>query len=259
MKTAPLLLLLAWLFSPASQALQLYTEEYPPISFSQQGQAEGLAVDLVRELLKRLDQQASLQVVPWARAYRIAQTTANTAIFPTMRNSEREPQFKWVGPILLANDNFYALKGSGIKVGQREELARFKDIAVPRDWFTYQELTAAGMHNLLGVTEPVQMFRLLRMGRVPLIVADNLSFYARDEAAVQVDYLGPDDVEVVYPYRSSYGYITFWSGTEDWVIRRWQTALDQMKADGSFSRIYQRWLPGAEEPGLREPGWSGIP
>jgi hypothetical protein len=32
-----------------------------------------------------------------------------------------------------------------------------------------------------------------------------------------------------------------------------------MKADGSFSRIYQRWLPGAEEPGLREPGWSGIP
>ena len=103
------------------------------------------------------------------------------------------------------------------------------------------------------------MFRLLRMGRVPLIVADNLSFYARDEAAVQVDYLGPDDVEVVYPYRSSYGCITFWSGTEDWVVRRWQTALDQMKADGSFSRIYQRWLPGAEEPGLREPGWNGIP
>jgi len=32
------------------------------------------------------------------------------------------------------------------------------------------------------------------------------------------------------------------------VIQRWQRELDAMKADGSFSRIYQRWLPGEPEP-----------
>lgn len=253
MRIFALILMLAWLLPAGAQPLQLYTEEYPPISFSRDGQPAGMAVELVQELLRRLDQQAQMQVVPWARAYRIAQTTPDSAIFPTMRTSEREAQFKWVGPIILASDNFYALKGSGIIVKRPEQLARFPAIAVPRDWFSYQELTAAGMNNLLGATEPEQMFKLLHIGRVPLIVADNLSFYARGEPAKQVARLKLDDVEVVYPYRQSFGYLTFWAGTDDAVIRRWQQALDEMKADGSFSRIYQRWLPGAEEPGLREP------
>lgn len=198
--------------------------------------------------------------VPWARAYRITQTTPDTAIFPTtIRNSQRQPLFKWVGPIILAHDNFYALRGSGIVIRDSKKLAAFRDIAAPRDWFSYQELQAAGMKNLLGVNEPVQMFSLLRSGRVPLIVADNLSFYARGEAAEQVDHLRPDEIEVAFPYRDSYGYITFSLDTDDALIRRWQDALDDMKRDGSFSRIHQHWLPGAEVPGLREPERPGAP
>ena len=233
----------------AEQApLQFYTEEYAPVSFLQNGIADGMASELVRALLQRLGETASIQVVPWSRGYHIVQNTPGTALFATIRNAEREPHFKWVGPIMLAQDAYYGLKGSGLKIDQPAQLHEVGPIAVPRNWFTYQELSAAGMPNLLGVTDPEQMFRMLRHGRVKLIVADNLSFYARGEAAQQVDSLGPEDVEVVYPYRSSEGYITFWPGTDDAVIRRWQAALDAMKADGSFSRIYQRWLPGAQEP-----------
>ena len=32
-----------------------------------------------------------------------------------------------------------------------------------------------------------------------------------------------------------------------------------MKRDGSFSRIHQHWLPGTEEPGLREPERPSAP
>ena len=63
------------------------------------------------------------------------------------------------------------------------------------------------------------------------------------------------DVEVALPYRASLGYITFWPGTDPAVIQRWQRELDAMKADGSFSRIYQRWLPG--EPEQSFPLFSG--
>ncbi len=128
------------------------------------------------------------------------------------------------------------------------DVAAAGPIAVPRDWFSYQELRNLGLQNLLGVTEPEQMFKLLKRGRVKLIVADNLSFYSTGEAAQQVDYLKASDVEVALPYRASLGYITFWPGTDPAVIQRWQRELDAMKADGSFSRIYQRWLPGAQEP-----------
>jgi polar amino acid transport system substrate-binding protein len=250
-------LALAWFWLAAlpqsAAALTLYTEEYPPVSFSQKGRAEGMSTEVVRELLRRLGQNASIEVVPWARGMRIVQSTPDTALFTTIRNAEREQKFRWVGPILIATDAFYALKGSGIVVNSRADLARFKEIAVPRDWFTYEELTAAGMRNLLGLNEPAQMFRMLKLGRVELIVADNLSFHAKDDAAAQVAGLKAGDVEVVYPYRTSYGYIAFWRDTPAEVVTRWQAALDGMKRDGSFGRIYRRWLPGEPEPPLRAP------
>ncbi len=254
----PLLLLTMLLGPPgavqATEPLRFYTEEYPPVSFSEQGKAAGMATELVQALAQRLGEPARIEVLPWARGYRLVQQQPGSALFVTIRNREREPRFKWVGPVLLATDGFYALRGSGLQLRKEADLQQFAEIAVPRDWFTYQELRARGLRNLLGVNEPAQMFKMLRLGRVKLIVADNLSFYARGAAAEQVAGLRPEDVEMVYPYRSSYGYLSFWPGTPDATIRRWQTALDTMRRDGSFSRIYQRWLPGATEPPLREPG-----
>lgn len=246
-RCSALLLSLLALLSQAAP-LQLYTEEYPPVSFSANGRAEGMASELVRELLKRLGESGEISVVPWARGYHTVQQTPNTALFATIRNAEREPLFRWVGPILLAQDSFYALKNSGIQLHDLTDVAKAGPVAVPRDWFSYQELRNLGLTNLLGVTEPEQMFKMLKRGRVKLIVADNLSFYSTGDAAQQVDYLTAKDVEVALPYRASLGYITFWHGTDPAVIQRWQRELDAMKADGSFSRIYQRWLPGEPEP-----------
>lgn len=246
-RCSALLLSLLALLSQAAP-LQLYTEEYPPVSFSANGRAEGMASELVRELLKRLGESGEISVVPWARGYHTVQQTPNTALFATIRNAEREPLFQWVGPILLAQDSFYALKNSGIQLHDLTDVAKAGPVAVPRDWFSYQELRNLGLTNLLGVTEPEQMFKMLKRGRVKLIVADNLSFYSTGDAAQQVDYLTAKDVEVALPYRASLGYITFWHGTDPAVIQRWQRELDAMKADGSFSRIYQRWLPGEPEP-----------
>ena len=246
-RCSALLLSLLALLSQAAP-LQLYTEEYPPVSFSANGRAEGMASELVRELLKRLGESGEISVVPWARGYHTVQQTPNTALFATIRNAEREPLFQWVGPILLAQDSFYALKNSGIQLRDLTDVAKAGPVAVPRDWFSYQELRNLGLTNLLGVTEPEQMFKMLKRGRVKLIVADNLSFYSTGDAAQQVDYLTAKDVEVALPYRASLGYITFWHGTDPAVIQRWQRELDAMKADGSFSRIYQRWLPGEPEP-----------
>ena len=107
----------------AEQApLQFYTEEYAPVSFLQNGIADGMASELVRALLQRLGETASIQVVPWSRGYHIVQNTPGTALFATIRNAEREPHFKWVGPIMLAQDAYYGLKGSGLKIDQPAQL-----------------------------------------------------------------------------------------------------------------------------------------
>lgn len=236
-----------------AEPLQLYTEEYPPVTFSENGEVDGMATEVVRELLRRLGEQASIQSLPWARGLQIVLRTPNTALYTTIRNPQREQQFKWVGPLVVSEDNFYALRGSGVQVSDPVQLHALGPIAVPRAWSTYQELRETGLPNLLPVNEPEQVFRMLKHGRVKVIVADNLSFLAHGSQAQQVDFLASEDVEAIYNHRTSYGYIAFWRGTPDERVQRWQAELDTMKQDGSFAQIHQRWLGDTPPAPLREP------
>lgn len=231
---------------PVLQAapLQLYTEEYPPLNFARDGRPVGLAVDLVREILERTGQGAQISVVPWARGYQAASSEPDSGLFVTMRTAEREPLFKWVGPVAVVVTSFYALRGSGIRIDSLEDAARVGTVAVPRQWYSYQALEARGLDNLYGVIGPQQMMSMLRHGRVPVVVADNVTL----ESLLALGGLRPEQVEPLYGFLRSEAYIAFSPSTADAVVRDWQQALDSMKADGSFALIYRRWLPGQEPP-----------
>ncbi|WP_235983329.1 substrate-binding periplasmic protein [Aquipseudomonas guryensis] len=228
----------------AAEPLQLYTEEYPPLNFSQAGKPAGLGVEVVEEILRRTGQQASIEVVPWARGYQATLSQPNTGLFVAMRTEEREQLFKWVGPIIVGVTSFYALKGSGLTIASLEDARKVGTIAVPRQWYSYQTLEAKGLPNLYGVIGPKQMMTMLHHRRVPVVVADNVTL----ESLLALGDLKPTDVEPLYSFLRSYAYIAFSPSTDDALIAQWQTTLDAMKADGSFAAIYQRWLPGQEMP-----------
>ena len=80
--------------------LRLLTEQAPPTSFLRDGQPEGYAVEVVRELIRRTGNQARIELMPWTRAYFLAKSEADTGLFSVVRTTEREALFQWVGPIL---------------------------------------------------------------------------------------------------------------------------------------------------------------
>ena len=47
-----------------AEPLRLFTEEYPPINFSQNGEPAGLATEVVKEIMRRTGQNAPISVVP---------------------------------------------------------------------------------------------------------------------------------------------------------------------------------------------------
>lgn len=227
-----------------AQPLHLYTEEYPPINFSQNGQPAGLATEVVREIMRRTGQDAPISVVPWARGYQQALTRANTGLFVTMRTPEREPLFKWVGPLTRNVISFYSLTSSYLNLSQLEQARQFDEIAVARGWHSHQRLQAEGFTNLVPVNGPAQMVSMLKRGRVKLIVLDNLSL----NTLLTQGEIRADEVQRQFILTHSDSYIAFSKGTDDALIQRWQTELDGMKADGSFTAIYHRWLPGEPLP-----------
>lgn len=240
------LFVFGWLVSAGAcaAALQLYTEDYPPLNFSRDGKPAGLSVEVVEEILRRTGQQARISVVPWARGYQAAQSEPNTGLFVAMRTEEREQLFKWVGPIIVGVTSFYALKDSGLSIGSLDDASKVGTIAVPRQWYSYQTLQAKGLPNLYGVVGPKQMMTMLRHRRVPVVVADNVTLVS----LLALGELKPGDVEPLHSFLRSYAYIAFSPATDDALVAQWQAALDAMKADGSFAVIYQRWLPGQELP-----------
>ena len=74
MKLVTSLLLSLTLSSAVSlraQPLNIYTEEWSPISFSVDGKPDGLAVQVVQEIQKRINNPDPIKVVPWARGWKM--------------------------------------------------------------------------------------------------------------------------------------------------------------------------------------------
>jgi polar amino acid transport system substrate-binding protein len=220
--------------------LQLLTEENPPLNFSQNGQAKGLSIDVVQEIQRRVGNPDTIEVQPWTRAYRTASTVPNVALFGTARTTAREELFQWVGPVATAVASLYSRRGAGLHIATLEEAKAVSRILVVRDFYTHQLLQKLGFTNLELVSKPETMVKMAVNGRAPLMFVGNLTLPDLLERADAK----PGDVERVFTVTSIQTYIAFSLGTPREVVASWQTALDNMKRDGSYAAIYSKWLPG---------------
>jgi len=106
------------------------TEEYPPMNYSDNGQANGISVDLLEGVFKRLGvslDRNNMQVTDWADAYNQTLTTPNTMIFSAVRTPQRDSLFKWVGPIAPHQDVAIFLKNGPVQL---------KDVTDLNNYFT---------------------------------------------------------------------------------------------------------------------------
>lgn len=239
--------LLAPLGAPAAegQVLRLISEDFPPVNFEENGRPDGLAAQLVAEIQHRLGRHEPVEFMPWSRGYRLAQGPGPVCLFTMARTAEREPLFKWVGPVVTFYNALYAIKGPGRRYRTLEEAQRARAILVVRDWFSARELAKRGFRNLVEVGDPARALRMLLARRAPLMAADSVLM----PKLVRDARLPEDAVESVFSYAGADGYLAFSLATPDTEVAQWQTALDALKADGSFLRVFKRWLPDMLPPG----------
>ena len=125
--------------------LKYITEIYPPFNFEENGKLKGVAVDFLKEIWTEMgvDEQ-KIEVLPWARAYKMVQMKKNTVLFSTTRSPARESLFKWAGPIKSNPIGFVARKDSNIKVGSIAEIAKYR-LGTVRDDFCESVLQEKGV------------------------------------------------------------------------------------------------------------------
>jgi len=228
--------------------LRLYTEDYHPLSYLDNGVLSGMAVEVVEALLRESGQAVEIELVPWTRAYQQAQREANVGIFPTVRTPQREVKFHWVGPIAAGHTSFYSRKEDGLQVHNLEDVERLGTLAVPKQWYSHEMLSEMGLKTLYAVPTPEHMMRMFKHRRVALLLANSLTL----DALLATQGMRREELQLHYSLMDHKTYIAFSLGTDPALVQRWQQALDNMRRNGELARIHRRWFPHADETDLAE-------
>ena len=242
-----LILILVTNFAAADE-MQILTTEIPPQIFLKDGKLSGFCVEIVEEMQRRLGDMTPMQILPWARAYSLAQTQKNTVLVCPKRSPERESLFKWVGPLLTTDTDLFVKKDSPISIRSLDEVKRFEMILVMRGSYTYGYLAAHGFHNLYPVNDPPGMLRMLLANRAPVAALERLQM----EAVVAQAGASLDIVKNVFHIQTLTSDIAFSKDTSENTRKHWQAALDAMKRDGSYLRIYKKWFANSASRPPRE-------
>lgn len=227
--------------SANSTEIKVITEHYPPLQIVENGKPiTGLAIDIMKELLRKTEIQTNIQTYPWARAYKMALSEENILIFSLTRTKERESQFKWVGEIIGVSDYLWGLKeNTNIKINSLEETKKYT-IAVPKDGMQHHFLNQYDFSNLYITTSMDSAFKMLYSKRVDLIMDSKISTYHR----LKKLNLDPMKLEKKYEMGQQWGdlSIAFSLKTSDKLVKKFQNAFKEMKNDGTYEKIILKWV-----------------
>lgn len=230
------------------------TLHYPPYEYMEAGQAKGIAVDLIREALKRTDHTAvEVKFYPWKRAVFMTQTGQRDMLFNAGKNKARQAWGHFVDSVLI-QQSYVLFKRKSDQFSLMPDLSNVdaKTIAV-RQGFLYgsgrfrQALDKDQFKAVTLSNSTQQSVRLLLNNRVDLFVGDLLPVmhYLKTEGLEDqvevVQHLGKPMEVLTWPT-----YLMFSKAAVSYgFVQQVNAALEAMKADGSFAAIYQRYAPSS--------------
>ncbi len=216
--------------------------------YNENGELTGSSIEIVQEIQKRIGDTTEIQVVPWARGYNALESDPEVLLFSTTRTEDREPLFKWVGPVFRLDWAFYVKKGSDITISSLEDAKALERIGTYRDDAREKFLISEGFDNLDSTNNSVLNVTKLLAGRIDAVISSDAGIIASLEDAGY----NPDDVQEAYTIRTYELYLSFSKETPDETVEEWHNALKGMYEDGTFEEIYHRYYPGRKLPEFGE-------
>lgn len=220
----------------AAAELTVYTEESPPINFTENGKVTGSATDIVREVLKRAGQPDKIEVVNWTRGYKEVQEKANIALYSTTRNEKRESLFQWVGPVARKKWVLFAKKG-GPKIASLDDAKKVKAIGTYKDDAKEMFLKEKGFTNLDSSAKDEANPKKLDAGKIDLWITGD----SEGPAVAKAAGLDPAILEPALVVKTAELYIAVSKQTDAATVTALHTAYEAMKVDGTLDGIIKKW------------------
>lgn len=228
-----------------SAPLRIVTEELPPYNMTRNGRVTGMSTEVVEAVLKEVGMQASIQAMPWARAYQLALNDSNVLIYSIARTPAREPLFQWVGAIAPTRWFIYSLADRPVQLDSLED-ARGHQIATVNQDVGEQYLLSKGFRigeELQSSNKYEHNYRKLKVDHVELWISNELNAQyltrqnGEDPAKMLIRSLPLPELS----HEEGLG-MAFSLKTPAETVEKFRVGLQTIRRNGVYDAIARKWL-----------------
>lgn len=229
------------MFSAAQAAkIKVVTEYLSPFQIKNPDDSlGGYATEVVRAMFRITGDEATIQPMPWARAYKIALNQKNVLVYSIAHTDEREPLFHWVGKLKYQRFYLWGLKSSFGQHFQSIDEARGFLISVPREYNSSQFLTKYHFTNVYLPARNEQSIGMLYKGRVNLILGTELVLKQLTDK-LELDFSKLGKLFEVKELNNDLS-LAFNLDSDPAIVERYRQAFSQLKQSGELTSIRKKW------------------
>lgn len=226
----------------ATEALRIYTEQYPPYNMTTNGQPfahseneiAGLCTEVLKALLARSNLDYSIKLRDLSYGLNRAEQHPNHAIYCVSKTEDREPRYDWVGPLSSIEWTLFAKPGSSIELDSLEDARQFVIGGYRGDVMTGY-LADKGF-NISSISNNGLNARRLVENQIDLWVADGLAgpYLAADTSDIT-------DLKPVLVFRETPMYLAIHKDTAPEILRALHESYQQLVNSGDLESIAQSY------------------
>lgn len=215
----------------------LTTNSFQPYSIrDDNGHHSGIILNIVKEIQLRVGSIAPIKFNSWGRTQALAKVSAATAIFPLVRTRDREFDYKWVGHIYTDEISMAHLSNNlsltNILQNKQETVGTLKGSFINRF------LISNGFINPYPVKTQYQNIQKIMSGRITYWTTPRLiGKYHLKKFGVPINQINFDKT-----LRKIRLHLAVSKDVSDETVRKWQSALYEMRQDGSIEAISRKFL-----------------
>jgi ABC-type amino acid transport substrate-binding protein len=206
---------------------------YPPFEFGRAPDYEGFDVDIVNEVAKRIDLEPKFVKTPFDPIFRnLAQGRFDMVASSTTITAERERTVDFSDPYFPANQSLMVKRGSDIKTeGDLAGKRVAAQLGTTGADYAKKEVDAETVRTYDLVDDA---FKALQADQVDAVIADfPVTKYAERSKP---------DLVVVQTIETGEEYGLGFAKESTELRERVNEALQDMKDDGTYTRIYKKWF-----------------
>ena len=220
-----------------SKEMTLAYVDFPPYEFQENGEAQGILVDIVKEIFEDADISLELRFLPFKRAYESVKNSEIDGLFNFYKTDERLKHFRYSESIINNPLVFFVRRDSD---WQFEKLSDLKNahIGVIRGYTYGDKFDNSGIFKKDETNSHVANFKKLALGRIDLYPCDKLVgiHIAMKNSLMSELKILPNTLKEMK------GYIGFSKNTDKDSINQINEAIMKMKKNNEIENIIDEYL-----------------